>query len=49
MTGGRRLGASSVERPRAAGDKRIYVGDPLNHRVVRADKTWAAEETCALP
>jgi hypothetical protein len=37
--------------PTAAGvsDKYIYVGDALNHRVVRADKTWAAEATCALP
>ena len=28
-----------------ASDKHVYVGDGLNHRVVRADKTWKAEET----
>jgi hypothetical protein len=28
-----------------ASDKYIYVGDCLNHRVVRADKTWATQET----
>ncbi len=28
-----------------ASDKYIYVGDGLNHRVVRVDKTFAAEET----
>jgi hypothetical protein len=32
-----------------ATDKHVYVGDCLNHRVVRVDKTFAAEETCALP
>jgi hypothetical protein len=26
-----------------ASDRYIYVGDALNHRVVRADKAWAAE------
>ncbi|MHC4915779.1 MAG: hypothetical protein ACYTGB_09835 [Planctomycetota bacterium] len=31
-----------------ASDKHIYVGDGLNHRVVRTDKTWAAEETCEV-
>lgn len=31
-----------------ASDKYIYVGDCLNHRVVRADKTWAAEETVGI-
>lgn len=30
-----------------ASDKYIYVGDGLNHRVVRVDKTWAAEAVCA--
>ena len=29
-----------------ASDKHIYVGDGLNHRVVRVDKKFAAEETC---
>ncbi|MHC4917369.1 MAG: NHL repeat-containing protein [Planctomycetota bacterium] len=29
-------------------DAHIYVGDALNHRVVRADKTWAAEQVCQL-
>jgi len=29
-----------------ASEKSIYVGDSLNHRVVRADKKFAAEETC---
>jgi DNA-binding beta-propeller fold protein YncE len=33
----------------AAGDEHLYVGDCLNHRVVRVDKTFAAEETCAVP
>jgi hypothetical protein len=28
-----------------ASDKYVYVGDALNHRVVRADKVWAADET----
>lgn len=28
-----------------ASDKYVYVGDALNHRVVRADKVFAAEET----
>ena len=27
-----------------ASDKYIYVGDCLNHRIVRTDKTWASEE-----
>jgi hypothetical protein len=31
-----------------ASDKYIYVGDMLNHRVVRADKVFAAEESCEL-
>jgi hypothetical protein len=31
-----------------ASDKYIYVGDALNHRVVRADKKFAAEETCEI-
>jgi DNA-binding beta-propeller fold protein YncE len=31
-----------------ASDKYVYVGDGLNHRVVRADKKFAAEETCAV-
>jgi hypothetical protein len=31
-----------------AGEKYIYVGDCLNHRVVRVDKAWAAEEICAV-
>jgi NHL repeat len=36
--------------PTGAGssDAHIYVGDMLNRRVVRADKTWAAETTCDL-
>jgi hypothetical protein len=29
-----------------AGEKYIYVGDCLNHRVVRVDRAFAAEETC---
>ena len=29
-----------------ASDKHVYVGDGLNHRVVRADKVWAAEAVC---
>jgi sugar lactone lactonase YvrE len=31
-----------------ASEKHVYVGDGLNHRVVRVDKHWAAEETCAV-
>jgi hypothetical protein len=31
-----------------ASDRYIYVGDCLNHRVVRADKTWASQETVAV-
>jgi hypothetical protein len=31
-----------------ASDKYVYVGDALNHRVVRADKAFAAEETCPV-
>ncbi len=31
-----------------ASDKYIYVGDTLNHRVVRADKVFAVEESCVL-
>jgi len=31
-----------------ASDRYIYVGDVLNHRVVRVDKQFAAEETVAL-
>ena len=31
-----------------ASDKFIYVGDCLNHRVVRVDRTWAAETTCEI-
>jgi len=31
-----------------ASDKHIYVGDCLNDRVVRVDKTFAAEETSAI-
>ncbi len=30
----------------AAGEDFIYVGDQLNCRIVRADKTWAAEAAC---
>lgn len=33
----------------AASDEHIYIGDQLNHRVVRADKTWAAEAVTPLP
>jgi len=29
-----------------ASDKYIYVGDCLNHRVIRVDKQFATEETC---
>ncbi|MDD4890797.1 MAG: hypothetical protein PHU85_12815 [Phycisphaerae bacterium] len=29
-------------------NRSIYIGDYLNHRVVRADKTFAAEATCTL-
>jgi len=32
-----------------ASDKYVYVGDGLNHRVVRVDKLFAAAETCAVP
>src|SRR5439155_3061768 len=32
-----------------ASDKYIYVGDCLNHRVVRVDKKFAAEVTVAVP
>jgi hypothetical protein len=32
-----------------AGDKYIYVGDCLNHRVVRVDKHFAAEATVKVP
>jgi hypothetical protein len=31
-----------------ASDKYIYVGDALNHRVVRADKVFAADETAEV-
>lgn len=31
-----------------ASDKYIYVGDGLNHRVVRVDKVWAASGTCDI-
>lgn len=31
-----------------ASDRFIYIGDCLNHRVVRVDKTWAAEATCEV-
>lgn len=31
-----------------ATDKHIYVGDALNHRVVRVDKIFAAEQSCAV-
>ena len=33
----------------AATDRHVYVGDCLNHRVVRADKTFAVEATCPIP
>lgn len=32
----------------ATSEKYIYIGDGLNHRVVRADKVYAAEVTCAV-
>ncbi len=32
-----------------ASDRAVYVGDALNHRVVRADKSWAAEAAVPLP
>ncbi len=37
--------------PVAAGatDRSIYIGDTLNHRVVRADKVFAAEAVVAIP
>jgi hypothetical protein len=31
-----------------ASDRFIYVGDGLNHRVVRVDKQFAAAETCEV-
>jgi hypothetical protein len=31
-----------------ASDKYVYVGDTLNHRAVRADKQFAAEETAEI-
>lgn len=31
-----------------ASDKHIFVGDVLNHRVVCADKSWAAEALCEV-
>ena len=31
-----------------ASDKYVYAGDALNHRVVRADKVWAAESACEI-
>ena len=31
-----------------ASDRHIYIGDCLNHRIVRADKTFAAEALCPL-
>lgn len=31
-----------------ASDKYIYIGDGLNHRVLRADKTWKAEASCDM-
>jgi len=31
-----------------ASDKYIYVGDCLNHRVVRVDRKFAAEESCEV-
>jgi hypothetical protein len=33
----------------AAGDNHIYVGDCLNHRIVRADRRFAVEETAKMP
>jgi hypothetical protein len=33
----------------SATDKHIYIGDCLNHRVVRVDKQFAAEATITLP
>jgi DNA-binding beta-propeller fold protein YncE len=32
-----------------ASDRFIYVGDCLNHRVVRVDKTWALEKLSEIP
>ena len=32
-----------------ASDRYVYVGDALNHRVVRVDKTFAAEALVDLP
>jgi hypothetical protein len=32
-----------------ASDRYIYVGDALNHRVVRVDRQFAAEATCEVP
>lgn len=32
-----------------ATDEHIYVGDGLNHRIVRVDKTFAASATCKVP
>ena len=31
-----------------ASDRHIYVGDCLNHRVVREDKKWAVEKVVAV-
>lgn len=31
-----------------ASDKYIYIGDGLNHRILRTDKFWKAEATCEL-
>ena len=33
----------------AAGENYLYVGDCLNHRVVKVERTFAAEATCGLP
>ena len=32
-----------------ASDHYIYIGDALNHRVVRVDKTFAAETVAVVP
>jgi hypothetical protein len=32
-----------------ASDRYIYVGDCLNHRVVRVDKQWSAQVTVKVP
>jgi hypothetical protein len=58
--GGERRGSVSrppISRPEiplgwpvavGAGERHVYVGDCLNHRVIRVDKTYAAEARCEI-